>query len=141
MDIVGRGWEEKKEELSEYKQVNIIGTVDDVSYWYHKYPALVMPIRRGSGIKVKTAEAIMYGKTIFASDEALEGYDVNEIKGIYRCNDAKEYIDNIMSFFTGKEIPLCQDDVRKLYLKKYSSDHLYNCTATFFECIDSGSIH
>lgn len=38
---------------------------------------LIAPIFEGSGMKLKTAEALMYGKTVFGTTEAFEGYDVD----------------------------------------------------------------
>ena len=81
-----------------------------------------MPIFYGSGMKVKTAEAMMYGRIILASDEALEGYDVGNVNGIYRCNKAEEYIDVIEKIFNKQSIVRFQDDVRQCFLEKYETN-------------------
>lgn len=39
---------------------------------------MVMPIFSGSGMKVKTAEALMYGKFLIGTKEAFEGYEIDE---------------------------------------------------------------
>jgi len=35
---------------------------------------VILPIISGSGMKTKTAEALMYGKSIIGIKEAFEGY-------------------------------------------------------------------
>ncbi|MCM1537454.1 MAG: glycosyltransferase family 4 protein [bacterium] len=117
LTIVGKGFEEKKAEL-ERKNVTIIGTVEDVSSCYYMYPIVVMPIQYGSGMKVKTAEAMMYGKTILATDEALEGYEVNGVKGIFRCNTAEQFVDAIKKVMSEK-INSFNEGVRELFLEHY----------------------
>lgn len=116
--IVGKNFETKKAEL-ENDQVRVIGTVDDLAEYYYRFAAQIIPIRYGYGMKVKTAEAMMYGKTIFASDEALEGYEVDNVKGIYRCNTPEEYLQAIQNFFAQKTQPRWQTEVRKCFLEKY----------------------
>ena len=78
-----------------------------------------MPIFYGDGQKVKTAEAMMYGKTIIATDEALEGYEIENVKGIFRCNTADEFIQTInnVSALSREEYRV---SVRDKFLNEYS---------------------
>ena len=122
MSIVGKNFEKVRQEL-EQKNVKVIGTVDNLEEYYYRFPVIVMPILYGAGMKVKTAEAMMYGKTILASDEALVGYETDGIKGIFRCNTAEEYIEVIQDIFNKKNIYNFREDqqsVRNLYLGKYN---------------------
>lgn len=118
--IVGKDFEQNKEQL-ERKNVIVIGTVENLEEYYYRFPVIVIPILYGSGMKVKTAEAMMYGRTIFATDEALEGYQTEKIEGIFRCNSQKEFVNKITEFYN-KEIPIFQKEVYQLYLDKYSSE-------------------
>lgn len=119
LQVVGKNFEKKRTEL-ERKNVKIIGTVEDLSLYYSQNCAMVMPILYGDGMKIKTAEAMMFGKTIIASDEALEGYDVTGINGIYRCNTPDEYINAIKEVYKRNDIGFVED-VRKLFLEKYEN--------------------
>lgn len=124
LTIVGRGFENKKEEL-ERENVIVLGTVESLDEYYYSFPALVMPILYGDGMKVKTAEAMMYGKTIFASKEALEGYDVSGLKkGIYECGTKEEYINAIRKCFKDKVVERYNAEVRQLFLEKYETNNL-----------------
>lgn len=121
LNIVGKGFEEKKEEYEKNRNVKVIGTVQELAPYYYAHCVVVLPIQYGAGMKVKTAEAMMYGRRIFASDEALEGYDVEGVSGITRCNSAEEYIAAINNYFQKEEKLPYQSDVRKLFMDKYET--------------------
>ncbi len=120
LQIIGKNFELKKSEL-ERENVTIIGTVESLEEYYYADNIMVMPIFYGDGMKIKTAEAMMYGKTILASDEALEGYDVENVKGIFRCNDKNEFVATIKRIFSGNDYQY-REEVRSLFLKSYCLD-------------------
>lgn len=121
LTIVGKGFEYKKKEL-ERSNVNVVGYVENVEEYYYCNNIMVMPIFYGDGMKIKTAEAMMYGKIILASDEALEGYDVNNVDDIYRCNTVEDYLNTIRSVFE-KKVHSYSVNVRNLFCSKYSLDN------------------
>ena len=124
LSIVGKNFETRKNLQKE--NVTVVGTVDDLEPYYYSNNIMVMPIFYGDGMKIKTAEAMMYGKIILASDEALEGYEVKNIKGIYRCNTKEDYINCLkMINYDNTETQL---EVRKLFTEKYSLEvQIKNC--------------
>lgn len=115
LEIVGKDFEQKKAEL-ERSNVTVKGTVDNLEDYYYSAVAVIMPIQYGCGMKVKTAEAMMYGVNILATDEALEGYDVDHIKGIYRCNHPEEFIANIKQIYEAEQPVTYQQEVRNYFL-------------------------
>lgn len=125
--IVGKDFETKKKEL-ESENVTVIGTVASLEEYYRTNRAIVMPIFYGDGIKIKTAEAIMYGKVIFATHEALEGYELKDIDGITECNTADEFIEEIQRFYQ-ENTSSFSESVRCCFLEKYENNaaiELYN---------------
>lgn len=121
LNIVGKDFEKMKEVYEKNENVHVIGSVQALDEYYYQHAVVVLPIQCGAGMKVKTAEAMMYGRRIFASDEALEGYDVEGVKGITRCNSADEYITAINNYFQREERLSYQLDVRKLFMEKYET--------------------
>lgn len=122
LQILGKNMESKKKELENgIKRINVIGSVASISDYYYDADIVVMPIFYGSGMKIKTVEALMYGKTIFATDEALEGYDKFKagLQG-ERCNTAKEFIEKINIYSKEKIIKKYNEDSRYLFLNEYS---------------------
>lgn len=121
LDIVGKGFEEKKEAYEKNEGVTVIGSVKELGEYYYNHAVVVSPILFGAGMKTKIAEAMMYGRTIIASDEALEGYDIEGVKGIIRCNTADEFAEAINTFFSQNSFKGYQEDVRRKFLEKYNT--------------------
>lgn len=123
LSIVGKNFENKKREL-ERDNVTVIGTADDLEQYYYSYSVIVMPIQYGAGMKVKTAEAMMYGMTILGTDEALEGYQVDGVKGIYRCNTADAFINVIHNIYENGLLKDYEEDVRQVFIRDHETKHL-----------------
>ena len=124
LSIVGKNFEKKKSEYEMNMNVHVIGSVQDLAPYYYRYAAVVLPIKYGAGMKVKTAEAMMYGRRIFATDEALEGYDIEGISGITRCNSSDEFANAINNYFDNEVIKSYESEVRKRFLEKYETSCL-----------------
>lgn len=120
--VVGKNMEKLRDKLPQMENVKIIGTVDDLEPYYIEADAMVMPIFMGGGMKIKTAEALMFGKTIFGSAEALEGYDIQEIEGIYKCNTAEEFITSINHYFQNKKRKKFNLSVREVFLNNHCTE-------------------
>ena len=99
LKIVGKGTEINKLKWENLDQkIKVIGTVESLDNYYYESDAVIAPIFIGGGMKVKTAEALSYGKTIFGTKEAFEGYavDYKNIGGL--CNTAEEFIKSINEY-------------------------------------------
>ncbi len=120
--IVGKDFEKMRKELEKYN-VSVVGTVENLEDYYYKYFNMILPIKYGDGMKVKTAEAMMFGMNIFATDEALEGYEADYVQGIFRCNSADDFIREIRLNSKVNEEGTWNKDVRNVYLKNYCFDN------------------
>jgi len=116
IEVVGLDFEKVGREFDRLPNFRITGTVDDVDAYYYDADFVVAPVFTGGGMKVKTAEALMFGKTIFGTPEAFVGYDVDFDRAGGLCRTAGEFIEKINSFSNGKFNPYS----RELFLKKYS---------------------
>lgn len=125
LKIVGKNFETKKEEL-EKDNIEVIGTVTDLEPYYYSNAVIVLPVFYGDGQKVKTVEAFMYGKTIIATNESLEGYDICGIPGIFRCNTADEFIKVINDLKKNGISEEYRSCVREMFLEKYSFQSIVN---------------
>lgn len=92
-NLLKDGW------VGQYKNVKVLGTVDDLSETYKKADVVVEPILTGSGMKVKTAEALMHGKEVIGTQEALVGYDELSDKV---CETAEDFISTIIRYSTNR---------------------------------------
>ena len=92
-NLLKDGW------VGQYKNVKVLGTVDDLAETYKKADVVVEPILTGSGMKVKTAEALMHGKEVIGTQEALVGYDELSDKV---CETAEDFISTIIRYRTNR---------------------------------------
>ena len=69
-------------------------------------------------MKVKTCEALMYGKNIIGTDETFEGYDIDSYNAGCRCNTAQEYIDAITEY-AKYPIPVFNKNARRLFVERH----------------------
>lgn len=133
VQVVGRDMEKLKTEIQN-DNVEIIGGVRDLSSYYYEADAVIMPIFMGGGMKVKTAEAMMYGKTIFATSEALEGYNNIKSDYIFECNTAEDFIDKLNAYKKSGQHHTCNEEIRKVFLEKYETSNL---RSRFFALLDA----
>lgn len=92
-NLLKDGW------VGQYKNVKVLGTVDDLAETYKKADVVVEPILTGSGMKVKTAEALMHGKEVIGTQEALVGYDELSDKV---CETAEDFSSTIIRYTTNR---------------------------------------
>ena len=119
LEIIGRGTSEwLNESIFKHKKIKIYGEVENLDYYYINADAVVIPIFIGGGMKTKTAEALMYGKHIFATQEAFEGYDIDYNKVGALCNTAEEFINKI-NLFSKSNYRKYNSYSREIFLKNY----------------------
>lgn len=121
MKIVGKGMSRIKDNYYVPDGTRIVSDAPDLVPYYEEADIMVLPIFKGSGMKVKTCESLMYGKNIIATTEALEGYDLDYDRMGAKCNTAREFIDAIKSFAENPR-PRFNRYCRDVFLQKYSTE-------------------
>ena len=128
--IVGRDMNKLEIPPEVKEKVHLYSNVPNLDLFYKNATAMVMPIFSGSGMKVKTAEALMQGKYIIGSTEALEGYEINDsISKI--CNSKLEFIKAINNLIE-TNIDKFNVHSRDLFLKKYEFKSTLNLFKQIF---------
>lgn len=127
LQIVGTGMDVLKANFT-HPKIEFHGYVPSLSTILMNADYIICPIFIGSGMKVKTCEALMYGKNIIGTKEAFEGYDLNYQKVGAICNTKEEFIDTIEQYcYVTRE--KFNEYSRKYFLEKYS----FQATLTQFE--------
>jgi hypothetical protein len=93
--IIGRGMKSAIKldliDSSLRNRIQIIDHVSDLTDFYRQVKYVIAPVFIGSGMKVKIAEAFMYGNFVIGTDFAFEGYKKDEL--ILRvCNSSADFI-------------------------------------------------
>lgn len=119
LTIVGKGMDGVLSHLNA-DNVKVIGTVEDLSPYYHNCHVVIAPISIGAGMKVKIAEALMYGKFVIGSESAFFGYEINSEVGL-TCSDSNSYIQAINSYDSRL---LFNMNCYNLFVEKYSYESI-----------------
>ena len=89
--VCGSGMDKLADKYKGHNNMKIHGYVSNLEDMYRQADFILMPIMPGSGMKVKTAEALQHAKLMIASREAVEGYDVTQTEAIV-CETPDDYI-------------------------------------------------
>lgn len=114
--IVGSGMNQLKQDITENDQLQIFDSVHDLSPFYEQADFVILPIISGGGMKVKTAEALKYGKYIVGTKEALLGYGLDSTEAL-ECNTKEEFIKAIHHLALTKKY---NSFSRRVFLEKFS---------------------
>ncbi len=117
--IVGKGMDQLRANYKIPEEVEVVNDAPDLEPYFENADMMVLPIFKGSGMKVKTCESLMYGKNIVATDEALVGYDLDYKKMGGCCNTAKEFID-VINEISANPRPRFNNYCRQVFLDKYT---------------------
>lgn len=120
--VIGRGMEVHRTRLEQWGGVHVVGEVDELACWYAHAQIIVAPILSGSGMKTKTAEALMHGKPIAGTAEAFEGYDLVAQKGLVCCTTPADFLEALqgcVSLEAGFD-----PELRKRYIQHHSEDSM-----------------
>lgn len=119
MAIVGKGMDRIRETGKDWllPGIEVIPDVPDLDPYLVRADIMVFPVFKGSGMKVKTCESLMFGKNIVATDEAWEGYELDCGRAGARCNDAGDFIRAIKGLAGA---PRFNRYSREVFMEKYS---------------------
>jgi glycosyltransferase involved in cell wall biosynthesis len=112
--------------------ITVMDYVEDLSDYYINTDFVISPILSGGGMKTKTAEALMWGKAIIGTDEVFYGYEIDNIAGLYRCNNENEMIEKIQSIYHDG-VSNFNPAIRELFLEKYSFNGTIVMLKDFFK--------
>lgn len=122
VDIVGRGIDFLRSEFTDPK-VNVVGFVESLDETYRSADIIIIPIFDGGGMKVKSLEAVSYGKYIVGTEESLHGFweemGIVKDKIVYQSDSAVEWID-ILTKLSKSEVKRFNCELYNIFLSKFS---------------------
>lgn len=92
--IIGGGMDSRyQDKIKKYGNVIYLGFVDNPIEELAKCQALIAPLRKGAGVKVKVVDALTSGTPVLGTDVAFEGIEDNQSFSLLKClNSAQEYV-------------------------------------------------
>ncbi len=123
MQIVGKGMEKLKETDWMRPDIEVLSNVPDLESIFEAADFMVLPIFKGSGMKVKTCESLMYGKNIIGTPEAWSGYELDRSQAGACCLTADEFIATVNDFCQHPR-PRFNKYSRQTFISQYSADRM-----------------
>lgn len=110
---------------SENSSVDLKGFVPSVSDYVSNASICICPLRFGSGTRLKILEYMSYAKPIVSSSVGCEGIDVIDGKNVLIADDAKSFIEKIISLLDNKTLrDHIGSEAHKLVKEKYNWNDL-----------------
>lgn len=123
MQIVGKGMDKVKEADWIRSDIEVLSNVPDLELVFEEADVMVLPIFKGSGMKVKTCESLMYGKNIIGTPESWSGYELDYTKAGACCLTADEFVAAINDLCKHPR-PRFNAYSREVFVEKYSADRM-----------------
>lgn len=113
--IIGGGISSFISKTYNHRQIKIIGNVSNLSDFYLLGDIVINPIYQGTGLKIKTLEAISFGKIVIVNPHSIEGLYKSDIAPVIVAEDDNKYV-NILKLALDGEIDL---SMQKAACEKY----------------------
>jgi glycosyltransferase involved in cell wall biosynthesis len=134
--IVGNGMNNAINIKEIPSNVFIYNYVEDLSDFYVRASAVIVPVFFGSGMKVKIAEAMMYGKKILATPLAFYGYKT-DLAFCSVCNNAENFISEIDKI----DLLKCYyKESRQMFIDNYSFEQNDRYYSQIYEYINDNNV-
>lgn len=121
LQIVGKGMHAIVPKVREYANIEVFSDVPDLRPFIEQADLMLLPIFDGSGMKVKTCEALMYGKNIVGTSEAFEGYELDYSRIGACCHTQEEFI-QALNEFAEQPRPRFNTYAREIFVSNFSAE-------------------
>lgn len=110
------------EMLNKYKNISYLGFVDDPVIEISKCQALIAPLKKGAGVKVKVIDSLSCGTAVIGTAVAFEGITDNKIEKLfYKKQNAEEYIELLNNW---KQITIAtKQKAADEFFDRYDTNH------------------
>lgn len=102
--IVGKNPTDEVLQFHNGEDIIVTGYVDDIKEYLTKATVVVIPIRMGSGLRIKIIESMAAGKAIVATKEAVEGIKAENKKHLIIASSAEEFAGWVVKLLDDKNL-------------------------------------
>mgnify|MGYP000013172871 CR=1 FL=1 len=121
LSIVGRNPPPDIAKLGERPGIAVTGTVDDIRPYVHGAKVYIVPLRIGSGTRLKLLEAMAMGKAIVSTTIGAEGLPVQHGKNIVLADDPHTFARDVVTLLRENELRQeFEENARALVERDYS---------------------
>lgn len=127
--IVGTGAQQLKSLITN-EDIEILGRVESMAAYYESADVIIEPVFDGGGMKVKTIEALSFGKVIVSTSESLNGYweklparMKNQL--VFRCDTVNDWVESC-NLLMKSEVKKYNEEVFDAFAINFSQEALQN---------------
>jgi glycosyltransferase involved in cell wall biosynthesis len=119
-----------------YNSTHFTGPVDDLTSEYHQAEIVVNPIWIGTGLKIKTVEALAHGKAVVTTPKGIEGMAGNISDVCVVAANREEFINAVILLLEDKELARQVAAKASLYTGEFlSREAVYGELLNFLDTI------
>ncbi|MGH9253429.1 MAG: glycosyltransferase, partial [Vicinamibacterales bacterium] len=101
--IVGRNPSPRVRELAARPGIDVTGTVEDVRPWITEAAVYVVPLRAGSGTRLKILEALAMGKAVVSTTVGAEGLALEPGRHFVPADEPAAFADAVVALLRDRE--------------------------------------
>jgi len=105
-------------------RVKVTGFVDDIRTYVDEARVVVVPIRIGSGTRLKILDTMAMGKAIVSTSVGCEGIDVTDGENILVGDTPQAFAEKVMLALTNEDVRNRLQTNARAFVKKYDWDNL-----------------
>jgi glycosyltransferase involved in cell wall biosynthesis len=120
------------------KNNNVIfhGRVDDIYEFMSKHGTLIVPLKTGSGVRIKILEALSVGVPIISNDKGKEGIDIIPKKEFLSANMTEEFILQMKYIYNNYDLKTHIGSNGKIFIEQnYTKEIVSNKISEFIKKI------
>lgn len=119
--VIGRNPGPAIRELGHISGVTITGAVDDVTPWYRRCAAAVVPLRAGGGTRLKILEAMAYGRPVVSTVMGCEGIQAESGRHVLLADSPRDIAASLRDILVRPDEGVrLSREARKLVEERYS---------------------
>ncbi len=133
--VAGKGMPDEIRQMK-IRGVTMVGEVDDAPEFIKDKAISIVPLKSGSGIRLKILEAMSAGKAVVSTSIGAQGIDCTDGYDIAIADDAKAFAHQIVSLSSDTDaLNEMQMNARKTILEKYSNESVIRGLLDFYQSL------
>ncbi len=102
----------------------LLGEVDEVEPHYAKAHAIINPVREGTGLKIKTIEAMGYGKPLVTTPHGATGLETVANEGFLQAETTEKFVSHILTIYQSPQLAETLAKKAYAYAQEYNRQYL-----------------
>lgn len=120
--------------IPDFRNVEKIKFAPDLDEYYYQTRVALCPMLGGTGVKVKTVEALSYGLPVVCNLRGLDGLPLKDNNGCLRGDNPEEFADHIITLLTNDSYyEKISEQAISMFSKYFDKKHCYKNLDQIFD--------